>query len=98
MTSAASAGNLELMKFIHEKDSSLISKTQSDGTTILHSATFNSRLEAIKWILEIDPSLISKETDDGDTALDWARINLRFVPESRHDPIIEVINYLKNFK
>ncbi len=53
-------GNLDLAKWLYEKDPSLIGKFNRDTSISLYFAAEGGHVEMVKWLCEKDPSLLGK--------------------------------------
>lgn len=65
---AAMQGHVEVLNFLIEAESSLITIARSNGKTALHSAARNGRLEVLKTLLAADSVIAIRTDKKGQTA------------------------------
>jgi len=69
---AAAQGHLEVVNFLLENGSSLITIAKSNGKTVLHSAARNGHVEIVKALLNKEPEIAVRMDKKGQTALHMA--------------------------
>ncbi|XP_010542613.1 PREDICTED: ankyrin repeat-containing protein At5g02620 isoform X2 [Tarenaya hassleriana] len=69
---AATQGHSEVVDFLLELGSGLVSIAKSNGKTALHSAARNGHVEVVKVLLETEPAIAVRTDKKGQTALHMA--------------------------
>jgi len=69
---AAAQGHLEVVNFLLENGSSLVTIAKSNGKTVLHSAARNGHVEIVKALLNKEPEIAVRMDKKGQTALHMA--------------------------
>lgn len=69
---AAAQGHIEVVDFLLENGSSLVTIAKSNGKTVLHSAARNGHVEVIKALLSREPEISMRIDKKGQTALHMA--------------------------
>ncbi|WVZ08410.1 hypothetical protein V8G54_021756 [Vigna mungo] len=69
---AAAQGHIEVVNFLLENGSSLVTIAKSNGKTVLHSAARNGHVEVVKAILNKEPEITVRMDKKGQTGLHMA--------------------------
>lgn len=69
---AAAQGHIEIVNFLLDKGSNLITISKSNGKTALHSAARNGHVEVVRALLNREPEIAMRIDKKGQTALHMA--------------------------
>lgn len=69
-----SVHQLELLKWFHQRDNTLLDKFRNDGSSVMHLAAANGCVDSMKWIYLQKPHFIEHQNQAGKTPLQVAAL------------------------